>query len=147
MYLVIFKFFIYLLRTLAEMAEKEQQIKLLKTDVLEKERKITGEEKSSGINFTQVLCSFYCFCHTHLCIWCNVYYKTSFCFVPGLENDRRRQEEQIHEMEENISILRKELSKTEQARKDTSIKVRSTFTQTYQSISNHSVIIKQKVII
>ncbi len=35
----------YLLRTLAEMAEKEQQIKVLKTDVLEKERKISGEKK------------------------------------------------------------------------------------------------------
>uniref|UniRef100_A0A673NMY5 Protein CIP2A homolog n=1 Tax=Sinocyclocheilus rhinocerous TaxID=307959 RepID=A0A673NMY5_9TELE len=54
--------------TLAELAEKEQQIKGLKTDV---------------------------------------------------------QEEQIHEMEENISILRKELNKTEQARKDTSIKASS----------------------
>uniref|UniRef100_A0A8C1CG29 Cellular inhibitor of PP2A n=2 Tax=Cyprinus carpio TaxID=7962 RepID=A0A8C1CG29_CYPCA len=32
---------------------------------------------------------------------------------------------QIHEMEENISILRKELNKTEQARKDTSIKASS----------------------
>ncbi len=28
------------------MAEKEQQIKVLKTDVLEKERKITGEKKA-----------------------------------------------------------------------------------------------------
>uniref|UniRef100_A0A9J7YKG9 Cellular inhibitor of PP2A n=2 Tax=Cyprinus carpio TaxID=7962 RepID=A0A9J7YKG9_CYPCA len=37
----------------------------------------------------------------------------------------RIQEEQIHEMEENISILRKELNKTEQARKDTSIKASS----------------------
>uniref|UniRef100_A0A8C2EZQ0 Cell proliferation regulating inhibitor of protein phosphatase 2A n=1 Tax=Cyprinus carpio TaxID=7962 RepID=A0A8C2EZQ0_CYPCA len=81
----------YLLRTLAEVAEKEQQIKCLKKDVLQKERKITA----------------------------------SFCFVPGLENDVRRQEEQIHEMEENISILRKELNKTEQARKDTSIKASS----------------------
>ncbi|XP_043081670.1 protein CIP2A isoform X3 [Puntigrus tetrazona] len=71
-------------RTLAEMEEKEQQIKCLKTDVLDKERKIAG-----------------------------------------LENDARRQEDQIHEMEENISILRKELSKTEQARKDTSIKASS----------------------
>uniref|UniRef100_A0A672PZM4 CIP2A N-terminal domain-containing protein n=1 Tax=Sinocyclocheilus grahami TaxID=75366 RepID=A0A672PZM4_SINGR len=50
--------------------------------------------------------------------------KTS-CSVPGLQNDLRRQEEQIHEMEENISILRKELNKTEQARKDTSIKASS----------------------
>uniref|UniRef100_A0A671QN53 Protein CIP2A homolog n=1 Tax=Sinocyclocheilus anshuiensis TaxID=1608454 RepID=A0A671QN53_9TELE len=40
-------------------------------------------------------------------------------------NDLRRQEEQIHEMVENISILRKELNKTEQARKDTSIKASS----------------------
>uniref|UniRef100_A0A8C2EXA4 Cell proliferation regulating inhibitor of protein phosphatase 2A n=1 Tax=Cyprinus carpio TaxID=7962 RepID=A0A8C2EXA4_CYPCA len=71
----------YLLRTLAEVAEKEQQIKCLKKDVLQKERKITGEKK--------------------------------------------QQEEQIHEMEENISILRKELNKTEQARKDTSIKASS----------------------
>lgn len=54
------------------MAEKEQQIKVLKTDVLEKERKITGEEKSSGINFTPVLCSFYCFSHTHICILCTI---------------------------------------------------------------------------
>ncbi|XP_016129786.1 protein CIP2A homolog [Sinocyclocheilus grahami] len=71
-------------RTLAEMAEQEQQIKVLKTDVLEKERTITG-----------------------------------------FQNDLRRQEEQIHEMEENISVLRKELNKTEQARKDTSIKASS----------------------
>ncbi|RXN14106.1 CIP2A-like protein [Labeo rohita] len=71
-------------RTLAEVADKEQQIKSLKTDVQEKERKITG-----------------------------------------LQNDLRRHEEQIHEMEENISILRKELNKTEQARKDTSIKASS----------------------
>ncbi|XP_016319750.1 protein CIP2A homolog isoform X3 [Sinocyclocheilus anshuiensis] len=71
-------------RTLAEMAEKEQQIKVLKTDVLEKERTITG-----------------------------------------FQNDLRRQEEQIHEMEENIFVLRKELNKTEQARKDTSIKASS----------------------
>uniref|UniRef100_A0A672PZJ6 CIP2A N-terminal domain-containing protein n=1 Tax=Sinocyclocheilus grahami TaxID=75366 RepID=A0A672PZJ6_SINGR len=71
-------------RTLAELTEKEQQIKGLNTDVLEKERIITG-----------------------------------------LQNDLRRQEEQIHEMEENISILRKELNKTEQARKDTSIKASS----------------------
>uniref|UniRef100_A0A671QKB9 Protein CIP2A homolog n=1 Tax=Sinocyclocheilus anshuiensis TaxID=1608454 RepID=A0A671QKB9_9TELE len=47
------------------------------------------------------------------------------CSVPGLQNDLRRQEEQIHEMVENISILRKELNKTEQARKDTSIKASS----------------------
>uniref|UniRef100_A0A673NG17 Protein CIP2A homolog n=1 Tax=Sinocyclocheilus rhinocerous TaxID=307959 RepID=A0A673NG17_9TELE len=47
------------------------------------------------------------------------------CSVPGLQNNLRRQEEQIHEMEENISILRKELNKTEQARKDTSIKASS----------------------
>uniref|UniRef100_A0A673NMX3 Protein CIP2A homolog n=1 Tax=Sinocyclocheilus rhinocerous TaxID=307959 RepID=A0A673NMX3_9TELE len=67
-------------RTLAELAEKEQQIKGLKTDS---------------------------------------------CSVPGLQNNLRRQEEQIHEMEENISILRKELNKTEQARKDTSIKASS----------------------
>uniref|UniRef100_A0A8C2IF07 Cell proliferation regulating inhibitor of protein phosphatase 2A n=1 Tax=Cyprinus carpio TaxID=7962 RepID=A0A8C2IF07_CYPCA len=58
--------------TVAELTEKEQQIKGLKTDVLNKE-----------------------------------------------------QEEQIHEMEENVSILRKELNKTEQARKDTSIKASS----------------------
>uniref|UniRef100_A0A672PZJ2 CIP2A N-terminal domain-containing protein n=1 Tax=Sinocyclocheilus grahami TaxID=75366 RepID=A0A672PZJ2_SINGR len=70
--------------TLAELTEKEQQIKGLNTD-----------------------CT-----------------KTS-CSVPGLQNDLRRQEEQIHEMEENISILRKELNKTEQARKDTSIKASS----------------------
>lgn len=37
----------------------------------------------------------------------------------------RRQEEQAGEMEENISMLRKELAKTEQARKDASIKVRA----------------------
>ncbi|CAM4722951.1 unnamed protein product [Leuciscus chuanchicus] len=71
-------------RTLSEMAEKEQQIKGLKLDVLEKDRNITG-----------------------------------------LQNELRRQEEQIHEMEENISILRKELNKTEQARKDSSIKASS----------------------
>lgn len=67
-----------------------------------------------------------------------VYYKTSFCFVPGIETDLSKQEEQIHEMEENISILRKELNKTEQARKDTSIKVQSSI-HSNLSISNHSV--------
>lgn len=36
----------YLLRTLAEMAEKVQQIKGLKSDVLEKDRNITGEKKA-----------------------------------------------------------------------------------------------------
>lgn len=37
----------------------------------------------------------------------------------------RRQEEQAGEMEENINVLRKELAKTEQARKEASIKVRA----------------------
>lgn len=36
----------------------------------------------------------------------------------------RRQEEQAGELEENVNMLRKELAKTEQARKDASIKVR-----------------------
>jgi len=35
----------YLLRTLADIAEKEQQIKGLKTDVLEKDKNIAGEKK------------------------------------------------------------------------------------------------------
>lgn len=44
---MIFKYLVfYLLRTLADMAEKEQQIKGLKLDVLEKDRNITGEKKS-----------------------------------------------------------------------------------------------------
>lgn len=37
----------------------------------------------------------------------------------------KRQEEQAGDMEENINTLRKELGKTEQARKDASIKVRA----------------------
>lgn len=37
----------------------------------------------------------------------------------------KRQEEQAGDMEENINTLRKELAKTEQARKDASIKVRA----------------------
>jgi len=44
---IIFKYLVFcLLRTLAEMAEKEQQIKGLKSDVQEKDRSITGEKKS-----------------------------------------------------------------------------------------------------
>lgn len=77
---------------------------------------------------------FCCFRHTH-CVWCEVYnYVSNCCTVLGLQNDLKRQEEQIHEMEENISILRKELNKTEQARKDSSIKVPSTLLQTSQFI-------------
>lgn len=71
-------------RTLAEVAEKEKQIKGLKADVLEKERNLAG-----------------------------------------LQIELRRQEEQIQELEENVTILRKELNKTEQARKETSIKASS----------------------
>ncbi|XP_051537863.1 protein CIP2A isoform X2 [Myxocyprinus asiaticus] len=71
-------------RTLAELADKEQQIKGLKADVQEKERNISG-----------------------------------------LQNDLMKQGEQICEMEENITTLRKELNKTEQARKDASIKASS----------------------
>jgi len=63
-----------------------------------------------------------------------VYNYVSCCAVLGLQNKLKRQEEQIHEMEENISILRKELNKTEQARKDSSIKVPSTLIQTSQFI-------------
>ncbi|XP_056594308.1 protein CIP2A isoform X2 [Triplophysa dalaica] len=71
-------------RTLAEVADKEMQIKDLKSDVLEKERNLAG-----------------------------------------LQNELRSQNEQIHELEENVTILRKELNKTEQARKETSIKASS----------------------
>ncbi|TRY89599.1 hypothetical protein DNTS_017779, partial [Danionella cerebrum] len=73
-----------LTRTLEEVAEKERQIKALKTDVLEKTRNIAD-----------------------------------------LQNELRRYKEQLQEMEENIAILRKELNKTEQARKDVSIKASS----------------------
>lgn len=45
--------------------------------------------------------------------------------VPDLQAEVRRQEEQAGEMEENINTLRKDLAKTEQARKDASIKVRA----------------------
>ncbi|XP_057178706.1 protein CIP2A [Triplophysa rosa] len=45
--------------------------------------------------------------------------------LAGLQNELRSQNEQIHELEENVTILRKELNKTEQARKETSIKASS----------------------
>ncbi|XP_060755699.1 protein CIP2A homolog isoform X2 [Neoarius graeffei] len=45
--------------------------------------------------------------------------------IEDLQAELRRQEEQAGEMEENISTLRKELAKTEQARKEASIKASS----------------------
>ncbi|KAI5620016.1 protein CIP2A, partial [Silurus asotus] len=45
--------------------------------------------------------------------------------IADLQAEARRQEEQAGEMEENINTLRKELAKTEQARKDASIKASS----------------------
>ncbi|XP_066538593.1 protein CIP2A isoform X2 [Hoplias malabaricus] len=45
--------------------------------------------------------------------------------IAGLQAEMRKQEEQACEMEESMNILRKELSKTEQARKDASIKASS----------------------
>ncbi|KAL2085862.1 hypothetical protein ACEWY4_019182 [Coilia grayii] len=45
--------------------------------------------------------------------------------ISDLQGELTRQKEQADEMEESISILRKELNKTEQARKDASIKASS----------------------
>ncbi|MCJ8745878.1 hypothetical protein PDJAM_G00135540 [Pangasius djambal] len=45
--------------------------------------------------------------------------------IAELQAEVRRQEEQAGEMEENVNMLRKELAKTEQARKDASIKASS----------------------
>ncbi|XP_058232691.1 protein CIP2A [Hemibagrus wyckioides] len=45
--------------------------------------------------------------------------------IADLQAEVRRQEEQAREMEENINLLKKELAKTEQARKDASIKASS----------------------
>ncbi|KAK3541634.1 hypothetical protein QTP86_033715 [Hemibagrus guttatus] len=45
--------------------------------------------------------------------------------IADLQAEVRRQEEQTGEMEENINLLKKELAKTEQARKDASIKASS----------------------
>ncbi|XP_022537301.2 protein CIP2A isoform X1 [Astyanax mexicanus] len=45
--------------------------------------------------------------------------------IAGLQAEMRRQEEQASEMEESMNILRKELNKTEQARKEASIKASS----------------------
>ncbi|XP_046733639.1 protein CIP2A isoform X2 [Silurus meridionalis] len=45
--------------------------------------------------------------------------------IAELQAEARRQEEQAEEMKENINTLRKELAKTEQARKDASIKASS----------------------
>lgn len=68
-----FKSFVfYLLRTLADIAEKEQQIKGLKTDVLEKDKNITGEKKclsSRGISLSH---GFYELCAVsvlHTCVF------------------------------------------------------------------------------
>ncbi|KAB5533304.1 hypothetical protein PHYPO_G00130220 [Pangasianodon hypophthalmus] len=45
--------------------------------------------------------------------------------IAELQAEVRRQEEQAGEMEENVNMLKKELAKTEQARKDASIKASS----------------------
>ncbi|XP_017308880.1 protein CIP2A isoform X2 [Ictalurus punctatus] len=45
--------------------------------------------------------------------------------IADLQAEVRRQEEQAGELEENVNMLRKELAKTEQARKDASIKASS----------------------
>lgn len=55
-----------------------------------------------------------------------------FVLLPGLQADLRAEQEKVKEkdqkrrdLEETVDVLRKELNKTEQARKDASIKVRS----------------------
>lgn len=63
----------YLLRTLADIAEKEQQIKGLKTDVLEKDKNIAGEKiclSSSGISLSH---GFYELCAVSVLHACKVY--------------------------------------------------------------------------
>lgn len=56
--------------------------------------------------------------------------QTVFCFLPVFPSALRAEEEKLkkkdeerRELEETVDVLRKELNKTEQARKDASIKV------------------------
>uniref|UniRef100_A0AAR2K8E6 CIP2A N-terminal domain-containing protein n=1 Tax=Pygocentrus nattereri TaxID=42514 RepID=A0AAR2K8E6_PYGNA len=49
----------------------------------------------------------------------------SLCCATGLQAEVKKQEEQASEMEESTNLLKKELTKTEQARKDASIKASS----------------------
>lgn len=63
---------------------------------------------------------------------CNSRHSSFACFPSGLRGELRAEEEKVKEkdrerrdLEETVDVLRKELNKTEQARKDASIKVQS----------------------
>uniref|UniRef100_A0A8B9RGC6 Cell proliferation regulating inhibitor of protein phosphatase 2A n=1 Tax=Astyanax mexicanus TaxID=7994 RepID=A0A8B9RGC6_ASTMX len=62
--------------------------------------------------------------------------------IAGLQAEMRRQEEQASEMEESMNILRKELNKTEQARKEASIKVGGFLTQTNSLIRPKNILVR-----
>lgn len=71
----------------------------------------------------KTICTHHFYIICYLCI-AFLAVKVACLAVLGLQNELRSQKEQIQELDENVTILRKELNKTEQARKETSIKVR-----------------------
>lgn len=98
--------------------EREEELSSLRSDLQQKNSDITGQCDIIGAFFF---------------LFFSFFLKSNIGLVPsGLRAELRAEEEKLKEkegerkdLEETVDLLRKELNKTEQARKDASIKVRA----------------------
>lgn len=115
-------------RTTLLLEEKEERNASLRSEIQQIKSDVAGWS-----HLTVPLALYYTHTWRNLFTAGNAAYKTALlCLESGLHDDLRAEQEKLKEkdqerrdLEETVDVLRKELNKTEQARKDASIKVKN----------------------